>query len=946
MKKFIIIPLIFVLITGIVLGIGFVKLHILPEFNIGNFLGANINVTDKIKSNSEIIEELKLTFYNNKLENSLPDDMNAIWIDIDSDFSENIENGTEAVKYAIYSDIDYYRNFIPDTVFIVPDSKEIFSGLKEPDGSDFDVLAYLLYYVKVIDCRPVLVVDSSFVNENVLDLKLIGNYLSNYDFDGVLMSIDGSYGNSNYVMYSEELHTYLENNYNQIYLGIEIHSDKNSTFADKYVSEVFEKNFVDFGYIDLLTTTENTDYPFESVAIWWNYFADYYKIPLYCEHRLDLIFTDDEEWGLSTEINSQLKALYDCFAFNGSCYYKSSVLKSKKALARDLAIFLNDVSDVNQDSFYISSLNLENGKAVFKGKCVSDNISVFCDDLYVKTESAEFEKIIPLKPGLNICEFTAEAAAYEYNIFSNSSVFNSYFPTENINIGSDFAFSPYAVCPENSEVFAIINGLFYKMLPAEAALEVNCPSGFNVYSCNISFYGEEFYSGELSLVCFNDDIFETVECGEIFLSFSSMLVAENVNKSDKNISLNEISPYKDQGLGKSLMCITKYDNTEILSGINDYDTYHPYNSMLPEGTIDYIENITCSSGGYLRYELKSGLSIYGVNSVLIYDGFVLPENTIDYQSFNISSDCEELVFSTDWCSPVNITQQPLNYEKGYEEYSFNIYEYNSEYVDVNFYYAADESLISSIDLSASRLFSNYEVISESNRKILRLYLKNTGAYYGSDLCFESDNSLRISFKKYADSSIAGKVVMLDAGHGGISMVGTAVSDNSVSESQITLAVASRTKAYLESMGAKVLMTRTMDSSLSLSERTALCFEKHPDIFVSIHCDGSDAADQSGTHTFYYTPYSQPLANSIHNNIVNMYLNAVYIEADPNYSAVDRKIKFYPFYVTRIDNCPSVLIELGFLTNYVEGAVLSNPINQDYLGKAVALGISEYFNSRN
>ena len=86
-----------------------------------------------------------------------------------------------------------------------------------------------------------------------------------------------------------------------------------------------------------------------------------------------------------------------------------------------------------------------------------------------------------------------------------------------------------------------------------------------------------------------------------------------------------------------------------------------------------------------------------------------------------------------------------------------------------------------------------------------------------------------------------------------------------------------------------------------------------------------------------------MAASIHNRLVDIYSESIYVESDENYKNIDRKIKFYPFYVTRVDNCPSVLVETGFLTNYVESHVLANPVNQDYIGRAIADGINDYFN---
>ena len=53
------------------------------------------------------------------------------------------------------------------------------------------------------------------------------------------------------------------------------------------------------------------------------------------------------------------------------------------------------------------------------------------------------------------------------------------------------------------------------------------------------------------------------------------------------------------------------------------------------------------------------------------------------------------------------------------------------------------------------------------------------------------------------------------------------------------------------------------------------------------------------------------------------------------------MKFKPFNVTRIEECPSVLIEFGFLTNASDCNVLINPQYQEVLAKAAAKGIENY-----
>lgn len=939
--KFIIIPIVFVAVSLIIVAFGFGELNILPDFDLKELIGVSVDVPADIKSNSEIINELEKEYFSALNKNITPENIKSLWIDIENDITASAEDGIDAVKYAIYSDCDLYRNFIPDTIFIEPDHIKKYSSLNESDGSAFDVLGYLLYYVKHIGCSAVLVIDGGFITSNGINTDLIGFYLENYDFKGALLSVDGFYGKLEYVTYAECVSSFIRNNFSDKYFGIEIHSDFEKKFADSFVSEVFEKKLVDFGYVDVGTATSNEEYPFESVALWWNYFAEYYNVPLYCEHRLDLIFSDDTFWSLSTEINSQLKALYNCNFIKGNSFYGVKSLKTKKALARDLAIFLNDVSGNAQDAFYVGSLNLNSDKVSFSGKTADENISVFCNGEYIKSEAKSFSKTFQMKPGFNSFEFTANSASYKYDIFYNSSAFLTYYPDKDVYVGADLVFSPYAVCPENSVLYAVINGSAFSMAKTGSIDSGDIPDGYSAFSCDISFYGKDVYSDELSLVCFYDGVTEIVECGCVSTTLSHNHNSGNIGFSDNAI----ISPYEDNGLGKSLMCYLKEDNTEIISTADDYDTYHPYNSSLPDGTIDYVERINVSKEGYLRYELKSGINVYGVDSVLIYDAFTLPENRFRFANSDFSGiNSEDFIFYYDWLSPVTVIQGNLNYKKGYESFSFNIDEYNVSYIDLNFYYASSLEGFDKISLNDSVLFSNLEIISAeaSDKTVLRLYLREIGSFFGFDIIKENDNHLRISFKKFSDNSIVGKTVMIDAGHGGISMVGTATQDNSVSEAYVTLAIAKRVKAYLESYGAKVIMTRVLDSSMTLSERTDMIENLNPDVFVSIHCDGSADLSESGTHTFYYTPFSQPLASNIHGKMVEMYNNMIYSPADPNFALTDRKIKYYPFYVTRVDNCPAVLVETGFLTNFVEGSVLSDSVNQDYLGRAIADGIYYYF----
>ena len=929
--KRIILPLVFIAIAFSVILFAFSELNIIPQIDFGEILGVN-GSAENVKSNEQIIEDLKAQHSSAVTKNVLPDDMNALWIDINKDITASAEAGTEAVKYSIYSDFDYYRNFIPDVFFVKPDTENEFTALKEPDGSNYDILAYLLYYVRSLDCEAVLVADDDILldDNGRLHTKELEKYLSSYSFNSVLISVDAAYSDSLYIECAQVVSNLVNEKFPHINVGIELHSDFKKQFADEFVASVFHNGLVDFGYVDCLCTSGNKEFPFQSVALWWNYFAEYYDIPLYCEMRLDKVFSEEGDWSFSSEINNQLKALYFCSSFDGSCFYNASVLRSKKSLSRDLAIFLNDVAGTNSDAYELESLTVNGSHVKFTGNATGKT-AVFCNDKSIPVSGKSFEYSAYLNPGLNEFKFFANGAYYLHSIYNNASLFKEYSAGDDIKIDAEMMVNLRAVCPEGAQCYAVVNGECYSLTEGESADGAN-----SVFTCSISFYGKEIYSDELDLICFYQQKSEVASCGSIRHHFFA--------EDDAAVNTPAgLSPYTDNGFGTALMCVTKYDNTELISTVSDYDTYHPYNSSLPEGAIDYVKKINVSGEGYLRYELESGLNVYGVDAILINNGYRLPSNTVYIKNCDSASGDINMTFGLDWQCPVTVTVKDLDFKKGYEQFSYNIESFDAGYVDINFYHSSQYSLANSFSLDGNPLFSSYEVISTGENVLtVRLYLRNPGVFYGYDIKYNENNELCISFNYFAKGSLSGKVVMIDPGHGGISMVGTALADNSVSEAVITLGIASYTKQCLESMGAKVLMTRTMDSSLSLSERTAICERDNPDIFVSIHCDGADAPEESGTHTFYYTPYSFDLAAAIHRRAVAAYQNYIYHPADPNFERVDRKVKYYPFYVTRVDNCPSVLVETGFLTNYVEGNVLANPSYQHIIGNAIAYGIMDYF----
>ena len=91
-------------------------------------------------------------------------------------------------------------------------------------------------------------------------------------------------------------------------------------------------------------------------------------------------------------------------------------------------------------------------------------------------------------------------------------------------------------------------------------------------------------------------------------------------------------------------------------------------------------------------------------------------------------------------------------------------------------------------------------------------------------------------------------MVIDAGHGGHDE-GT-VGPNGILEKDVVLDVALRVAKLIQNrMGAEVVLTRSDDTFIPLTERTAIANEYKADLFLSIHANSSPAPSVAGTETF-------------------------------------------------------------------------------------------------
>lgn len=177
--------------------------------------------------------------------------------------------------------------------------------------------------------------------------------------------------------------------------------------------------------------------------------------------------------------------------------------------------------------------------------------------------------------------------------------------------------------------------------------------------------------------------------------------------------------------------------------------------------------------------------------------------------------------------------------------------------------------------------------------------------------------------------IKGKVIVIDAGHGGTDY---GAIRNGINEKDINLDVAKRVEDILRRKGYKVGMTRTNDIFVSLEDRCKISASMNPSIFVSIHVNSCVGTEPRGIETHYYHDNSVELANTIHSKMTKAIQS-------PNRGLFKSK-----FYVINHTTVPAVLLEIGFISNDRERAELITPKRKQATAQAISEGIIEYINS--
>lgn len=219
-----------------------------------------------------------------------------------------------------------------------------------------------------------------------------------------------------------------------------------------------------------------------------------------------------------------------------------------------------------------------------------------------------------------------------------------------------------------------------------------------------------------------------------------------------------------------------------------------------------------------------------------------------------------------------------------------------------------------------------------------------------------------------------RVIVIDPGHGGRDPGATGI--NGAVEKEIVLATAMALRDALEAYGDyKVLMTRQDDSAVPLESRSEFAAQVGADLFVSIHADAYHSSAARGASVYSLSASAsdrQAAAMSgdsaretlladigygdqdghVGDILLDMMMDVTTVdsaslaehvvgELAETTRLLDNTHRLAAYHVLKVPHTPSILVELGYLSNALDATDLQNPEHQLRLAEAIARGIDRY-----
>jgi N-acetylmuramoyl-L-alanine amidase len=187
----------------------------------------------------------------------------------------------------------------------------------------------------------------------------------------------------------------------------------------------------------------------------------------------------------------------------------------------------------------------------------------------------------------------------------------------------------------------------------------------------------------------------------------------------------------------------------------------------------------------------------------------------------------------------------------------------------------------------------------------------------------------------AGPSLAGRVIVLDPGHGGVD-AGSLSGD--LSEADITLDLARRIEGRLAATGVLAVITRSADADPDEIERADIANQLGADLVISLHCETGDSASASGVAAYFYGHDRPGAWSAVGERLADLMRREVVART----GLVDCQSHPRTWDLLRRTSMPAVRLDVGYLTNSGDAALLATPSFRDTVADSVVVGIQRLY----
>ncbi len=717
-------------------------------------------------------------------------------------------------------------------------------------------------------------------------------------------------------------------------------------FSDtkKYV----EKRYVDMVMVKAYGSTSDWALNFDTVVKWWYDLAEAHDVKTYVMHLNEKIGNYDGWY--EDQLLRQMTVLEDYESIGGSAFHSLGGLRDNRLGTTDtlLKYFAEQINTdtIFEDLEMISPTELSfvtyDSNVKFMGT-FDENFDVYFDGEKIKlNEAGNFYFNEPLSVGWNSFTIEHKGKQYRYDIERRIDVMTSIEGKDNVTVEGGAQISLVAVAYSGASVSATIGGKTVTLKEKEGSSEeLDANSSYaqfvGYYTTPDGIIGQEQYLGEIVYYASYSGYDESMVGGSV--------TVEAKPEPPKNIVAEILKDQSAAGTGEVVgtmpPIVSDSEYIQYLRVLSNYTTIYdamttgniasPAFSQLPAGTIDYIRS---ESGGY--FTTTSGKRFAAEDVTTFYDTG-LGENALLVKEIGNVSGKSYIKIHLDYKSSFNVTTNVAYHDQ--PDGPYGVTKFNADKVYITFDNITSVTKLP--DFSACSLFSGgiWETVEENGVPKFRMALTLTqaGIYGGCGAYYDENGDLMLTFT-VPTGSLAGQVIVIDPGHGyskSPDKLDPGAIGN-VTEQSVNLAVAKKLEAKLTALGATVVRLKTESDFIFRDDRPNVARQYGADMFISLHCNSAANENAKGVEVYYFTPYSQPLASAINNELAAFYKNQIY---GTDYSRGD---KYSYYWVTLQQDFPSVLVEMGFISNEEECMVMANDANQDKMAASIANGVYSYF----